>query len=73
LAVTVISFRVYRRLLMAVAAAASLVLTGYTLHIPFEGSFPGFGTYGPSYWLSLSVAIVMVIAAGIAAFARSGG
>lgn len=73
LVVTLISLRGYRRSLMAMATAASTALTGYTLHIPREGNFPGFSPYGPGYWLSLVVAVVMVIAAGTAATIRSRG
>jgi serine/threonine-protein kinase len=73
LVVTLISLGAWRRPLMTLATAASIALTGYTLHISREGNSPGFGPYGPGFWLSLSGAIVMVFTAGTAATMRSGG
>jgi hypothetical protein len=66
----VVSIRLYNRLLMIGAAIASLVLIWYTVHIPSKGSFPGFGPYGSSYWLSLAAAVAITLGAGVAA-ARS--
>jgi serine/threonine protein kinase len=66
-----LSVRTYRRLLMIGAVVASLGLIGYTVHIPFTGTLPGFGPYGPGYWLSLAAAGAMVLGAGAAAAARS--
>jgi len=69
--VTALSARTYRRPLMIAATVASLGLTGYTLRIPFMGSFPGFEPYGLGYWLSFAAAVAMVLGAGAAAAARS--
>ena len=73
LVVTLISLAAWRRPLMALAAAASIALTGYTVYISREGNSPGFGPYGPGYWLSLASALVMALAAGTAAGIRSRG
>jgi len=66
-----LSVRTYRRPLMIGAVVASLGLIGYTLHIPFTGTLPGFGPYGLGYWLSLAAAGAMALGAGAAAAARS--
>jgi hypothetical protein len=58
----VISMLASRPSLTAGAVIAALGLTGYTLYIPREGSVPGFGSYGSSYWCSLVVAIAMTLA-----------
>ena len=50
-------------------AIASLGLIGYTVYLPSEGAYPGFGPYGSSYWLSLAVAIAMTLSAAAAAVA----
>ena len=63
---TVISFTVADRPLMAVAALIALGLVSYTLYIPTIGS-DGFGAYGSSYWASLVAAAVMVLGTGLAA------
>jgi hypothetical protein len=68
---TVMGMYTYRRLFMIGAAAASIGLIGYTLHIPQIGLAPGFGPYGPAYWLSLAAAVAMAFGAGTAATARS--
>ena len=68
---TAISAGTRRRLPMIGTAAAALGLVGYTLHIPTEGSSPGFDPYGSAYWLSLAAALAMVIGAGVALAARS--
>lgn len=73
LVITLISLAAWRRPLMALAAAASIALTGYTVYISREGNSPGFGPYGPGYWLSLVSALVMALAAGAAAAIRSQG
>jgi hypothetical protein len=70
LVVTLISLAAWRRPLMALAAAASIALTGYTVYISREGNSPGFAPYGPGYWLSLAAAPVMALAAGIASTIR---
>jgi predicted Ser/Thr protein kinase len=67
---TAISAGARSRLAMAGTALASLGLIGYTLHIPSTGSSPGFQPYGPSYWLSLGAAVVMVLGAAVALAAR---
>ena len=67
--ITIISMLASRPSLMIGAAIASLGLIGYTVHIPSEGAFPGFGPYGSSYWLSLAVAIAMALSAAVAAVA----
>jgi serine/threonine protein kinase len=69
--VAALSARAYNRALMIGAMLASLGLVGYTLRIPFTGAFPGFGPYGPGYWLSLAAAAAMVAGSGAAAVARS--
>jgi hypothetical protein len=63
---TVISFTVADRPLMAVAALIALGLVSYTLYIPRIGS-DGFGAYGSSYWASLAAAAVMALGAVLAA------
>jgi hypothetical protein len=68
--ITIISMLASRPSLMFGAAIAALGLIGYTVHIPSEGTFPGFGPYGSSYWFSLAVAIAMALTAGVAAVAR---
>ena len=50
---------------------AALGLIGYTVYLPAQGSFPGFGSYGPSYWLSLAVAIAITLSATAAVVAGS--
>ncbi len=67
--ITVISMLASRPSLMVGAAMASLGLIGYTVYIPSEGTFPGFGSYGSSYWLSLAVAIAIALSAAVAAIA----
>jgi predicted Ser/Thr protein kinase len=67
---TAISAGTRSRLAMIGTALASIGLIGYTLHIPSTGSSPGFQPYGPSYWLSLGAAIVMVLGAAVAVAAR---
>jgi hypothetical protein len=73
LVVNLISLAAWRRPLMALAAAASIALTGYTVYISREGNSPGFAPYGPGYWLSLASALVMALAAGTATAIRSHG
>ena len=70
LVLTAISAGTRSRLAMVGTALASLGLIGYTLHIPSTGSSPGFQPYGPSYWLSLGAAIVMVLGAAVALASR---
>ncbi len=65
-ALTIISFTVADRPLMAGAALTALGLAGYTLYIPTIGS-GGFSAYGSSYWASLVAAVVMALGAGLAA------
>ena len=65
--ITIISMLTSRPSLMIGAAIASLGLIGYTVYIPSEGAFPGFGQYGSSYWFSLAVAIAMALSAVVAA------
>jgi hypothetical protein len=65
--ITALSVRPYRRPLMIGAVVASLGLIGYTLYIPFIGRLPGFGPYGPGYWVSLAAAGAMVLGAAAAA------
>jgi len=69
--ITVISMLASRPPLMIGAAIASAGLIGYTVYIPSEGAFPGFGSYGSSYWLSLALAITMALSAAVAAIAGS--
>jgi hypothetical protein len=71
LVVTVVSMLSSERPLMIGTALVSLSLAGYSLHIPSEGTFFGFGAYGWSYWLSLAVAIAMTLSAALAAVVRS--
>ena len=73
-ALTIISFAVAGRPLMAGATLIALGLAGYTLYIPTIGS-DGFGAYGSSYWASLIAAVVMALGAGLATVmsARSPG
>ncbi len=66
---TVISMLASRPSITVGAVLASLGLVGYTLHIPSEGSFPGFGSYGSSYWPSLAVAIAMTLGGAVAVIA----
>lgn len=65
-ALTIISFTVADRPLMAGATLTALGLAGYTLYIPMIGS-AGFSAYGSSYWASLVAAVVMALGAGLAA------
>jgi hypothetical protein len=67
--ITVISMLASRPSLMIATAIASLGLIGYTVYIPSEGTFPGFGSYGSSYWLSLAAAIAMALSAAVVAVA----
>jgi hypothetical protein len=67
--ITVISMLASRPTLMIGAAIASLGLIGYTVYIPSEGIFPGDGSYGSSYWLSLAVAIALALSTAVAAVA----
>jgi hypothetical protein len=67
---TVIGMFASRRPFMTGAAIASAILIGYTVYIPSEGAFPGFGSYGSSYWLSLALAVAMALSAAAAAIAR---
>jgi hypothetical protein len=71
LVITVISMLASQPSLMIVAGIASVGLIGYTVYIPSEGIFPGFSSYGSSYWLSLAVAIAMAVGAAVAALAGS--
>jgi serine/threonine protein kinase len=67
LVVSAMSLRVYTRVAVFAAAVASLGLIGYSLYLPlFVGKGYGFGSYGPSYWLSLAAGAVMLIATGVA-------
>jgi hypothetical protein len=65
-ALTITSFTVANRLLMAGTTLIALGLASYTLYIPTIGS-DGFSTYGSSYWASLAAAVVMALGAGLAA------
>lgn len=56
-----------RRLPMGAVTVAALGLVGYILYIPAKGASPGFGPYGPSYWLSLAAAVITTLAAGASA------
>jgi hypothetical protein len=69
--ITIISMLASRPSLMIGAAIASLGLVGYTVYIPSEGAFPGFGSYGSSYWFSLAVAIAMALSAAVAVIVGS--
>ncbi len=71
LVITVTSMMVPKRSLMIGAAVASLGLIGYTLYIPTKGSSPGFGPYGPGYWISLAAAVTVTLGAVVAAITRS--
>jgi hypothetical protein len=65
-ALTLISFAVANRPLMAGATLLALGLASYTLYIPTIGS-DGFSAFGSSYWTSLAAAVVMALGAGLAA------
>jgi hypothetical protein len=67
-----ISLGMLRRSLIILAMLASLGLAGYTFYIPTRGAAPGFGPYGPGYWLSV-VAAVIALCAGVTASARTHG
>ena len=71
LVASVLSILSSERLLMIPAGVAALGLIVYTLYIPSKGISPGFDPYGWSYWLSVSVAIVMALGAVVAAATRS--
>lgn len=70
-ALTIVSFTVVNRPLMAGTALFALGLTGYTLYIPTIGS-DGFSAYGSSYWASLTAAVVMALGAGLGAVGDNG-
>jgi hypothetical protein len=63
---TLMSFAVASRPLMAGATLIALGLASYTLYIPTIGS-DGFSAYGSSYWASLAAAAVMALGTGLAA------
>jgi serine/threonine-protein kinase len=67
LVASALSLRIYRRVAVLAAAAASVGLFGYSLYLPlFASKGSGLERYGWSYWLSLAASAAMLVTTGVA-------